>query len=241
MSKHAWVLDILGDALHHLEIQVGPEVRPCMSSSESELYAAVLLSLDLVWTRQLLIELGVFDGSTPSPVFIDNIGAETIMQDPGQHKKFRHIRRRWYYIRALCGDGTILPIHVSTEYQQADIMTKALTGEALHRHGHTVQNVPNDSISVITKLLKDECQEVTVSVSTDRDIDLSGTIQSDGTEGLESEMIWGSVPGSAVNLAREFTRFHATAGSLEEQVAGPVFMGLLEGIGMSDEYLKYAR
>ena len=232
--------------------KVGPETRPCMSSSESELYAAVLLALDLVWTRQFLSELGIFDGQTPSPVFIDNIGAEMIMQDPGEHKRFRHLRRRWYFIRCLCGDGTILPIHVNTEYQTGDIFTKPLQGDARRRHVRDTHNVREEILGTagvilgsratqeeweLSKIFDDEENEMRIissSFPVSKAENLCGLIEDiDEMTGMGQED-----EGSGIEkLMREVVSFYENEEERDGWIFSPVYLGMMEGIGMSNEHI----
>jgi len=66
-------------------------------------------------------------------------------------------------------------------------------------------------------------------------VDLSCTICDEGVEGKENGEKIGTVPRAAMTLAEEYVRLHRDAD--DGEVNNVVFIGLLEGIGMSNEYL----
>jgi len=84
--------------------------------------------MEIVWLRELLDELQLFNVTEPSPLWIDNSGCIAVSQEPSMHKRFKHLRRRWGFIRSLCRDGTIMPSFIGTDLQDADIFTKPVVG-----------------------------------------------------------------------------------------------------------------
>ena len=96
-----------------------------LSSCESEYYAACLLTKDIMWARSLLEELGFFM-QEPTPLFIDNNGAEAIIYNPKHHQRTKHIKRQYNFIKESRINGEILPVHVDDPNQVADILTKPL-------------------------------------------------------------------------------------------------------------------
>lgn len=141
---------------------LGPEgaskLPPALSSSESELYAAALASMDVVWIRELLDELELFNVRDPSPLWIDNTGCIAIAQEPSMHKRFKHLRRRWCFIRSLCRDGTIMPSFVGTDLQDADIFTKPVVGskrkqftKSCLNHLESTDNPQNGTVNLLLK------------------------------------------------------------------------------------------
>ena len=70
------------------------------------------------------------------PIFEDNQGAVQLLQNPASNSNSKHIDVRHHFLRELVRQGDISVSHVSSEYQHADILTKALLAFdvfAIHR------------------------------------------------------------------------------------------------------------
>ena len=123
----------------------------------------------------------------------------------------------------------------------ADLMTKYLTGSPYQRHAHVVQNVPNEAVNVVTSsAFADQCPWVatTVTIEADEAENLSETIRSDGIEGNEQGEDWGVVPKAAHELTKEYLRLHEVCE--EGEINNVTFVGLLTGVGMSNDFLMRA-
>ena len=60
------------------------------------------------------------------PIFVDNLSAVSIAKNPVLHSRTKHIDIRFHFLRANHERGHIDLIHVPTERQTADILTKPL-------------------------------------------------------------------------------------------------------------------
>ena len=71
------------------------------------------------------------------PIFEDNQGAVQLSQNPVSNSDSKHIDVRHHFFRELVRQGNISVNYVSSEYQHADILTKALLAfdlSVIHRH-----------------------------------------------------------------------------------------------------------
>ena len=60
------------------------------------------------------------------PIFEDNQGAVQLSQKPVSNSNLKHTHDRHHCLRELVRQGDISASHVLSEYQHADILTKAL-------------------------------------------------------------------------------------------------------------------
>ena len=69
------------------------------------------------------------------PISEDNQGAVQLSQNPVSNSKSKHIDVRHHFWRELVRQGDLSVSHVPSEYQHADILTKALAFHvfAIHR------------------------------------------------------------------------------------------------------------
>ena len=63
------------------------------------------------------------------PLYCDSKSAIAISCNPVQHSKTKHIRVRYHFIKEHVEEGTVELFFVKTEYQLADLFTKALPKE----------------------------------------------------------------------------------------------------------------
>ena len=97
-----------------------------LSSTESENAAAVEAGKEIIWFQSLLNELG-FNQLEPTIVFADNSSMITLAQNfSGNHKRVKHYLRRINFLIELIKSNVIQLIHVPTENNIADILTKPL-------------------------------------------------------------------------------------------------------------------
>jgi hypothetical protein len=97
-----------------------------LSTMESENYAAVEATKEILWFRSLLKELG-FPQVKPTQVFADNASMITIAEDfSGNHKKVKHFLTRINFLIENVKNQIITFTHVPSSDNVADILTKPL-------------------------------------------------------------------------------------------------------------------
>ncbi|KAD2393347.1 hypothetical protein E3N88_40324 [Mikania micrantha] len=94
------------------------------STAEAEYIAAAHCTAQILWLQYQLLDFGITELKTP--LLIDNEAAKNIIKNPVYHSKTKHIEIRHHFIRDSFEKGLIVPEHVSTSDQIADIFTKPL-------------------------------------------------------------------------------------------------------------------
>lgn len=100
------------------------------SSAESEYRAMTDVTSEMIWVRRLLIELGVVFNNLMR-LYCDSQSAIHIAKNQVFHERTKHIEVDCHLIRdrvvgTQVDPPSIQPIHVKTEFQLADILTKPL-------------------------------------------------------------------------------------------------------------------
>jgi hypothetical protein len=120
--------------------------QPCvaLSTTEAEIIAASSNTRDLVWIRRLYAQLvahsipsepGLPSTLPATPLLIDNSGAIALCQDPAKvPRRSKHIEMRHFHVRDLTHNHTVIPIHVSSLLNTADVLTKPLPRPAFEYH-----------------------------------------------------------------------------------------------------------
>nr|GFA19147.1 retrovirus-related Pol polyprotein from transposon TNT 1-94 [Tanacetum cinerariifolium] len=98
-----------------------------MSSAEVEYVSLSACCAQVLWMRTQLIDYGFhFD---KIPMYCDSKAAIAISCNPGQHSRTKHIDVRYHFIKEKFEKGIVELFFVGTEYQLADLFTKALPEE----------------------------------------------------------------------------------------------------------------
>ena len=103
-----------------------------LSSTEAEYRGAAMAACEVAWLRKLLADMGQ---SIHAAVVIhcDNISSIMLANNPVYHARTKHIEVHYHFVREKVLAREIDLVYVSTEEQVADIFTKALGTEKLHR------------------------------------------------------------------------------------------------------------
>ena len=101
--------------------------RIMTSSTEVECRGLVHFGKENLWHRQLHLELGLFPVNSPTEVYEDNTASITLASSLGTpHKKSKHFGLEWAWFKESVEFKEIVPIHVGTDQQPADMLTKAI-------------------------------------------------------------------------------------------------------------------
>ena len=97
---------------------------PPLSSAEAEYFGAMLAARDVVFFRELLVDLDLVpDG--PTDIFCDSKSAVDMSFDPVAFKQTKHIMRAAAFLRDLVQKETARLRHLAGAIMFADILTKA--------------------------------------------------------------------------------------------------------------------
>ncbi|GJQ92469.1 hypothetical protein Tco_0003608 [Tanacetum coccineum] len=99
-----------------------------ISSTEAE-YIALSSCAQILWMRSQLTDYGF--GFNKIPMYCDNKSAIALCCNNVQHSRSKHIDIRFHFIKEHVENGVIELYFVNTEYQLADIFTKALGRERI--------------------------------------------------------------------------------------------------------------
>ena len=101
------------------------------STTEAEYIAAAHSTAQIIWLQYQLLDFGITELKTP--LNIDSESALNIIKNPVYHSKTKHIEIRHHFIRDCFDKGLIIPTHVSTTDQIADIFTKSLDSQSFSK------------------------------------------------------------------------------------------------------------
>jgi hypothetical protein len=96
------------------------------SSAEAEYRDVANTTAECIWLRQLLGELHS-PIQRATVVFCDNVSTVYMSRNPVHHKCTKHIELDIHFVRERVQTGELRVLHVPTDEQYADIMTKGLT------------------------------------------------------------------------------------------------------------------
>ncbi|XP_031249592.1 secreted RxLR effector protein 161-like [Pistacia vera] len=98
-----------------------------LSSTEAEYRSLSQVSTELVWIINLFEEIGLVLNNCPV-LWCDNMSAGALSSNPVFHARTKHIEIDVHYVRDLVANKSLSVQYVASEYQVADILTKALPG-----------------------------------------------------------------------------------------------------------------
>lgn len=102
-----------------------------LSSIEAEYRALSQAAIELVWIQNLFQELGIAINSVPT-LWCDNMSAGTLSSNLVFHARTKHIEIDVHYVRELVAKKRLSVQYVPSEYQVADVLTKALAAHRFH-------------------------------------------------------------------------------------------------------------
>nr|GEY43466.1 hypothetical protein [Tanacetum cinerariifolium] len=94
------------------------------SNTEAEYITLSRCCAQILWMRSQLLDYGL--GFKKIPMYCDNKSAIALCCNNAQHSRSKHIDIRYHFIKEQVKNGVIELYFVNTEYQLADLFTKAL-------------------------------------------------------------------------------------------------------------------
>ena len=102
---------------------------------EAEYVAACEAAKWAVWLKKFLYDLGVVRiEQVPIILFCDNSGAVAQSKDPRNHKKGKHIERKYHIIREIIAGGDVVVAKIESANNLEDPFTKALPQRTFESH-----------------------------------------------------------------------------------------------------------
>ncbi|GJT51905.1 hypothetical protein Tco_0978062 [Tanacetum coccineum] len=95
-----------------------------LSTAEAEYVSLSACCAQVIWMRTQLTDYGFHFNKIP--IYCDSKSAIAISCNPVQHSRTKHIAVRYHFIKEHVEKGTIELYFVKTDYQLADLFTKAL-------------------------------------------------------------------------------------------------------------------
>ena len=105
--------------------------QTAISTTDAEFYAASEGARDAIWFKSILSELGINTGAIP--MYCDSNCAISIIQDPEEHQRVKHIDVKYFFIRDHQELGTLKMVKIPTDDQVADIFTMPLAKKRFER------------------------------------------------------------------------------------------------------------
>ncbi|MCO5612752.1 hypothetical protein L7F22_067022 [Adiantum nelumboides] len=99
-------------------------------SCEAEYRAVFTATVECVWLRRLMADLGV-EQDTANTIYTDSQSALAVARNPVFHARTKHIEVHYHYVRERLLAGEISLAYVPTQNNLADLFTKALSREKL--------------------------------------------------------------------------------------------------------------
>ena len=97
------------------------------STTEAEYVATCEVAKEAIWLKKFLSDLGVVRmEQVPITFFCDNSGVVTQSKYPRNHKKAKHIERKYHIIWDIVARGDVIVAKIDNANNLADPFTKAL-------------------------------------------------------------------------------------------------------------------
>ena len=111
--------------------------QSCITDStiEAEYVAACEAAKEAVWLKKFLSNLGVVRmEQVPITLFCNNSGAVAQSKDPRNHKKGKHIERKYHIIQDIVARGNVVVAKIDIANNLVDPFTKTLPQRTFKSH-----------------------------------------------------------------------------------------------------------
>jgi hypothetical protein len=123
-STSGYVFTLGGGAISWRSIK-----QSCIADStmEAEYVAACEAAKEAVWLKKFLSDLGVMRiEQVPITLFCHNSGVVAQSKEPRNHKRGKHIERKYHLIREIVVCGDVIVAKIASAENLADPFTKTL-------------------------------------------------------------------------------------------------------------------
>ena len=97
---------------------------------EAEYVAACEAAKEVIWLKKFLSDLGVVRmEQVPITLFCDNSGVVAQSKDPRNHKKGKHIERKYHIIRDIVARGDIVVAKIKSANNLTDPFYQSLAAK----------------------------------------------------------------------------------------------------------------
>ena len=103
--------------------QCKKQTAVALSTCEAEYVSASSCCSQVLWIQQQMVDYGLQFLKTP--IYCDNEAAIALTKDLVNHSKAKHIRIKYHFIRDCYAKELIDMVKIHTDYQRADLFTKA--------------------------------------------------------------------------------------------------------------------
>ena len=102
---------------------------------EAEYVVNCEVAKEAVWLKKFLFDLGIMRmEKVPITLFYDNSGAVAQSKDSRNHKKGKHIDRKYYIIQDIVAQGDVVVAKIDSVNNLANPFTKALPQKNFESH-----------------------------------------------------------------------------------------------------------
>ncbi|GJX42208.1 hypothetical protein Tco_0257198 [Tanacetum coccineum] len=109
------------------------------STCEFKYIAACEASKEAIWMKNFIGDLGVVPTvHDPIEIFCDNESLVALTKEPKDHRKSKHIERKYHFVRSKVEEGYVIVKHIRPKDNPVDPFTKAL---AKSRHDELARSI----------------------------------------------------------------------------------------------------
>ncbi|GKE35920.1 retrotransposon protein, putative, ty1-copia subclass, partial [Tanacetum coccineum] len=109
------------------------------STCEFKYIAACEASKEAIWMKNFIGDLGVVPTvHDPIEIFCDNESSVALTKEPKDHRKSKHIERKYHFVRSKVEEGYVIVKHIRPKDNLVDPFTKAL---AKSRHDELARSI----------------------------------------------------------------------------------------------------
>eukprot|EP00253_Pinus_taeda_P018842 PITA_18842 len=113
-----------------------------LSTVEAEYMVASQVACEAIWMRKIIV--GLFGQMMdPTVIYCDNQSCIKLSENPVFHDRSKHIDIRYHHLRDCVVKRIMMLHYISTEEQDADILTKALSKGKFEFHRDRIEVADN--------------------------------------------------------------------------------------------------